>query len=101
MLSDADADGRVAFSSRRFVAVDCWVRPAGPPPKRLSTFSVMSVTACFGQMAVFLVALGVAGNVVVVLDDVVVVGRFAHSSLSLLTHQLVPLAHTPAPLGAV
>ena len=61
----------------------------------------MSTTACFGQIAVFLARRGVAGIVVVVEDVVVVVEGGGHSSLSLLTHQLVPLAHTPAPLAAV
>ena len=101
LLSDADAGGRPALSWRRFVAADGWVRPAGPTPNRFSTFSVMSMTACFGQIAVFLVVLGVAGKVVLDVDEVVVVAVGAgHSSLNLLTHQLVPLAQTPAPLGA-
>jgi hypothetical protein len=60
----------------------------------------MSMTACFGQIAALRVARGVAGNVVLVVEVEVVDDSGEHSSLSLLTHQLVPLAHTPAPLGA-
>jgi hypothetical protein len=110
-LSDPDPEsGDPAGRSRGLVAVDGWVWPAGPTPNRLSTFSVILTTACFGQMAGPLGgrdADGAAGNVVdvdeeeeEVVDDVAV-GDGAHSSLSLLIHQFVPEAQTPAPLGAV
>jgi hypothetical protein len=76
-----EAVGRsAALGARGSVAVfdtDGCTRPAGPAPNAASTFSVMRITlsSCgqswFGQL------------------------------VSLLIHQFVPVANTPAPLGAV
>ena len=65
--------------SGNLVATDGWTRPAGPLPKAASTFIVTRLTTS--------VTHGLTSG--------------SHCSASFEIHQFVPVANTPAPLGAV